>query len=114
MATHLPSYGELTAMPREDLRKDIVAQRALIRKMKLAVLLNKEKDTAKLRRERRQLARMLTAWTAQPKTNSASVGVSAETKESGPRPERPLAKKGGAEGLKKKPKNTRVAAPAKP
>ncbi|MFA6523049.1 MAG: hypothetical protein WCS85_01645 [Candidatus Peribacteraceae bacterium] len=101
MATHLPSYGELTAMPREDLRKDIVAQRALIRKMKLAVLLNKEKDTAKLRRERRQLARMLTAWTAQPSVPVAPAVVKKSAVKA-------------TKDLKKKPKNTRVAAPAKP
>ena len=61
MATHVTSFGELMAMPFDDLRKEIVTQRALVRKMRLSIHLNKEKDTAKYRREKRALARMLTA-----------------------------------------------------
>ncbi|MFA6039484.1 MAG: hypothetical protein WCV62_06330 [Candidatus Peribacteraceae bacterium] len=65
MATHLSSYGELTAMPPEELRRDIAAQRTLVRKMRLGVEMKKEKDTARYRREKRQLSRMLTAQGAQ-------------------------------------------------
>lgn len=64
MAIHQTSFGELTAMPVEDLRKEIVTQRALVSKMRLGIQLNKEKDSAKFRRERRALARMLLAFDA--------------------------------------------------
>ncbi len=61
MANHLSSYGELLAMTRDDLRKDIRVQRMLVRRMRLGIELKKEKDAAKYRREKRHLARMLTA-----------------------------------------------------
>ena len=61
MAAHQTSYGELLAMPIDELRKDILMQRALVTKMRLGLELNKEKDSAKYRRERRMLARMLSA-----------------------------------------------------
>ncbi len=92
MATHIASFGELTAMPMDELRKEVTAQRLLIRKMRLGVHLNKEKDTAKYRREKRALARMLTA-----------VG---HVEKHGMR-KRPAQ----GEGLKKKPKTSTVSAP---
>jgi hypothetical protein len=61
MTLHQTSHGELLAMPIEDLRKDILTQRALIARSRLGIQLNKEKDTAKYRRDRRMLARMLAA-----------------------------------------------------
>jgi hypothetical protein len=62
MATHIASYGELMAMPIDELRREVLQQRAIVRKMHLSIQLNKEKDTAKYRREKRALARMLTAF----------------------------------------------------
>ncbi len=61
MATHHASYGELTSMPIDELRRDILTQRALVKKMSLGIQMNKEKDSAKYRGERRMLARMLLA-----------------------------------------------------
>ncbi len=61
MATHHASYGELLAMPIDELRRDIMTQRALVTKMSLGIQMNKEKDTARYRTERRMLARMLLA-----------------------------------------------------
>jgi hypothetical protein len=57
-------------MPADELRKEILEQQTLVRKMRLGIHLNKEKDSAKYRREKRALARMLTAQhsaVAQPK-----------------------------------------------
>lgn len=62
MPIHLSSFGELLAMPSDELRRDMAAQRVLMRKMRMGVELKKEKDTARYRREKRQLARMLTAF----------------------------------------------------
>jgi hypothetical protein len=62
MAVHQTSFGELAAMPLSELRKEIITQRALVSKMRLGIQLNKEKDSAKFRRERRALGRMLLAF----------------------------------------------------
>ena len=105
MASHLSTYGELEAMPKEDLRREVVSQRALVRKMRMGILLNKEKDTAKYRRERRQLARMLTV--------SPGPGPNALPEEAKKKTE--TVKKPSAErskGLKKKPKTSTVTAPS--
>ncbi|MEK7218931.1 MAG: hypothetical protein AAB728_05715, partial [Patescibacteria group bacterium] len=61
MPTHLSSFGELAVMPPDELRRDIASQRTLVRKMRLGIEMKKEKDTARYRREKRQLSRMLTA-----------------------------------------------------
>ncbi len=68
MSSHQTSFGELLAMPADELRKDILTQRMLVRKMRLGIHLNKEKDAAKYRREKRALARMLTAQGSAPLT----------------------------------------------
>ncbi|MDD4319141.1 MAG: hypothetical protein PHW10_02355 [Candidatus Peribacteraceae bacterium] len=93
MATHLASYGELTAMSLEDLRKEIREQRLSVERMHIGIRMNKEKDSAKYRREKRALARMLTA-VAHIGKNGTNV-----------RPE-------PVKGLKKKPKTRTVTAPA--
>lgn len=103
MSTHLSTYGELEAMPKEDLGKEIVTQRAIVRKMRLGILLNKEKDTAKYRRERRQLARMLTVGEGTPESSKEEV----KKVESGKKPRAESSK-----GLKKKPKTSTVTAPS--
>ncbi len=55
--------GELRAMQMPDLAREIKAQTLLVEQIRLAIHMKKEKDTAKLRRERRTLARMNTEWT---------------------------------------------------
>ena len=81
-------------MPVDELRKEVLVQRTLVRKMRLQIHLNKEKDSAKYRREKRLLARMLTAHgsagSPQGKTGA-----------------QPVAKK-----LKSKPKSRTVPAPS--
>ena len=67
MAIHTVTYGELASMHVDDLRKEIFGQRLLVRKMRLGIHLNKEKDTARYRNEKRILARMLTAMQARKK-----------------------------------------------
>lgn len=61
--TRNSATGELKAMPMPDLEREIKAQVLLVEKLRLGVHLKKEKDTARLRRERRTLARMKTEWT---------------------------------------------------
>jgi ribosomal protein L29 len=51
---------ELRKMPREDLKREILLQEAKALALRFGVSLGKEKDTARYRRERKQLARMLT------------------------------------------------------
>ena len=43
-----------------DLRREVREQRTLVAKLRMTVRLGKEKDTARYRREKHQLARMLT------------------------------------------------------
>lgn len=51
---------ELRNMPLADLRREVRGQRALLAKMKISIELGKEKNTGQYRREKSQLARMLT------------------------------------------------------
>jgi len=51
---------ELRKMPLKDLEREIRGQRALVAKLRLAVHMRKEKNTAKYQHEKLQLARMLT------------------------------------------------------
>ncbi|ALM09412.1 MAG TPA: hypothetical protein DEB30_01315 [Candidatus Peribacter riflensis] len=71
--TKTTTAGELRAMQLPDLSREIKAQVLLIEQLRLGVQLKKEKDTAKLRRERRQLARMKTEWAR--KTTAQLQGV---------------------------------------
>jgi hypothetical protein len=50
--------AELRNMQVADLRREIAAQDGVVRKMRLGILMKKEKDTAKYRREKRLGARM--------------------------------------------------------
>lgn len=63
------SITELRGMQVEDLRKEAAAKRTVIAKLKLGIEMQKEKDTAKLRRERRALARMETILGEKNQTN---------------------------------------------
>jgi len=67
-------------MDLDDLRRDMLTQRGTIRKMRLGIELNKEKDTAKLKIERRQLARMETIYTEMMKKVPVQKPVKAEKK----------------------------------
>ena len=42
-----------------DLRRELRAQQTHVRKMRLQITMNTEKDTGKYRREKKQLARMM-------------------------------------------------------
>jgi ribosomal protein L29 len=94
MASHIASFGELLAMPGDELRKELAQQKALVRKMRLGIHLNKEKDTAKYRREKRSLARMLTAQLALA------------------RGAKPAVKTESTKKLKQKPKTGKLASPS--
>ena len=56
----ITSLTELRNMPLTDLRREVRAQRLLVAKLRLGVHMQKEKDTARYQREKKQLARMLT------------------------------------------------------
>ncbi len=58
---HQITYAELLGMQQDDLQKELRAQETLVRKMRIGIAMNKEKDTAKYRREKKILARMHTA-----------------------------------------------------
>lgn len=54
---------ELRKMNLADLTREALLKQALVSKMRLGIKMKKEKDTAKYRREKRQLARMQTVLT---------------------------------------------------
>ena len=61
---------ELRNMQVADLERDIAAQQAMVRKLRLGIQMNKEKDSAKYRREKRSLARLQTVLTEKKKQGS--------------------------------------------
>lgn len=69
------STTELRAMSASDLRKEITDKRSEVAKMKMGVMLRSEKDTARFRREKKEIARMLTILgqieSASPATTTA-------------------------------------------
>ncbi len=83
MALHIVRFGEYLSMSPVDLRTEIRAHEALVRKMRLGIELNKEKDTAKYRRERKALARMKAALAQlpeAPKTQKPELKKSAKAR----------------------------------
>ena len=58
---------ELKGMPMADLQKEIRAQRSLVQKMRMQIAMNTEKDSAKYKREKKALARMMTFLTQKAK-----------------------------------------------
>lgn len=78
MATHL-SAKELRNMQMEELRKEVTAKRMLISKMHLDVQLNSEKDTARFRREKKELARLLTVIAEKEKADGKDLKNSEKT-----------------------------------
>ena len=86
MATVL-SMKELRNMQVADLRRDVACQRELMAKLSLGIKLQKEKGTAKLKRERKSLARMMTALNERNETmkrNETSKRISSESSLSSP------------------------------
>jgi ribosomal protein L29 len=69
MAKHKLTTGELRKMQRSDLQKEVDERRAQIAKTRLDIDLQKEKDTAKHRKAKRELARILTVLNATPPTS---------------------------------------------
>ncbi|MDD5751683.1 MAG: hypothetical protein PHS73_04160 [Candidatus Peribacteraceae bacterium] len=61
MPTH-SSPTELRAMQKPDLLREMKAQVILVEKLRLGIRLQKEKDTARYRREKKVFARMQTEW----------------------------------------------------
>ena len=92
----LTTITELRAMQIADLRNEIRAQETNIRKMRLQITMNTEKDTGKYRTEKKQLARMMMVL-GEKKATEPKKGTEA-TKEP----------------LKKAPTKAKVAASKKP
>ena len=90
----ITTITELRTMSVDDLRKEIRAHRTHVQKMRLQITMNTEKDTARYRTEKRQLARMMTVMTEKAK-GAEGTKVTEVTKE---------------ESLKRKPKNARLSA----
>ncbi len=63
MPTHFATVAELIKMNESELRQEIRSHQTELQKARMNIRLNKEKDTAQYRRNRRQLARMHTALT---------------------------------------------------
>ena len=76
MAT-LPTIKELRSMQAKDLRSEIAEQQNVLAKMRIDVDTRSEKDTAKLRRLRKAIARMNTVLVE--KDNSATVSAPAKS-----------------------------------
>lgn len=92
---HTLTVGELRNMQSTDLAREAREQRALVAKLHMGIKLQKEKDTAKYRREKKLLARMLTIL--------AQKGTDAP---------KPVAHRSAGEGgLKKRAKSSTISAP---
>ena len=70
MATAV-TITELRTMSANDIRKEVAEKRIGIAKMKMGITMKSDKDTSKLRFEKRQLARMLTILGEMEKTGEA-------------------------------------------
>ncbi len=68
---HSLTPSELRKMTVEDLRREITEHTAILGKTKIAVQLNKEKDTAKVHKTRRLLARAKTVLAEKTKKPAA-------------------------------------------
>lgn len=87
MSTHSTST-ELRKMSAQELSREVAEKRNDLAKLKMNVRLNSEKDTAKLRKERRYVARILTAMNSKkvegaelndkPKTSTLPVSKKAK------------------------------------
>lgn len=64
------TIAELHKMNLSDLQREVHEQRTHVAKLRLGIKMKKEKDTAKYRREKTQLARMVTVLTEKSKSDS--------------------------------------------
>lgn len=71
MATHL-SIAELRNMTVTDLLREVESERIHVAQLRLGVKVGKEKDTARYRREKKYLARMLGVISAKESLKTAS------------------------------------------
>jgi ribosomal protein L29 len=78
---HRLSTKELRNMSTADLHRETRGLRAILRKARLGIELNKEKDTAKYRRGRRELARMMTILTEMERNAPKAEKKAGKTKE---------------------------------
>ena len=76
---HLTSLAELRKMQVKDLRREVREQRTLVAKLRMTVRMEKEKDSAKYKREKRQLSRMLTVMTSNQADEATNASKSSET-----------------------------------
>lgn len=72
---------ELRKMQPKDLLKEIAQQQHIVVKLRLGVKLGKEKDSAKYIRERKQLARMKTVYSASLASSASEASLAAQAKE---------------------------------
>ena len=105
--TTIVSTTELRNMQEKDLWGEIVTQKSLVAKMKIGIELQKEKDTAKYRREKKTLSRMMTVLSeknqksqqSQKEHSSAPSKSSVSSDSSKPK------------GLRGKAKSSKISAP---
>ncbi|MFA6259723.1 MAG: 50S ribosomal protein L29 [Candidatus Peribacteraceae bacterium] len=71
MAQHA-SMKELLNMSVDDVRRDVREQRATVAKLSMGIRMGKEKNSALYKREKRQIARMLTVLTQKGRSTSSS------------------------------------------
>lgn len=63
---------ELLNMSVDDVRRDVREQRATVAKLSMGIRMGKEKNSALYKREKRQIARMLTVLTQKGRSTSSS------------------------------------------
>jgi ribosomal protein L29 len=68
----ISTSAELRKMNQDDLRKEISEKRLEVAKQKMGLELRSEKDTAKYRREKRHIARLLTIENESKKVSEKS------------------------------------------
>jgi ribosomal protein L29 len=71
MAQHA-SMKELLNMSVDDVRRDVREQRATVAKLSMGIRMGKEKNSALYKREKRQIAHMLTVLTQKGRSTSSS------------------------------------------
>ena len=60
MAKHVTTTAEFRNMQPEDLQREVKEKRQIVAKMRLGLEMRSEKDSAQYKRERKELAKMLT------------------------------------------------------
>ena len=68
----LVSLIELRKMNLADLMRETAGQQAIVAKLRLGIKMQKEKDSAKYRREKKQLAQMQTVLTEKNRAETSS------------------------------------------